>query len=49
MRNAFKALADMSTMLAEHGPGLMPREVVDALEREYLIYRENYNSNRVMK
>lgn len=49
VRNAFKSLADMSTMLAEHGPGLMPQEVVDALEREYMTYRENYNSNRIMK
>ena len=39
----FQALAAITVVFAQHGPGKLPHEVCVVLEREYTMYRENYN------
>jgi len=44
VKDCFEALASIAVTFAEHGPGLMPNEANMVVEREYIRYRENYNS-----
>lgn len=43
--NVFQALAAITVVFAQHGPGKLPHESCVALEGEYTKYRENYNRN----
>ena len=40
-----EALAAISVLFAQHGPGRMPADACLTAEREYLRYRQNYNSS----
>ena len=43
--NVFHSFVCIATAFAEAGPGLLPDNVVEAIEKLYLQYRDDYNSN----